>query len=76
MKVNVYQTIEVSDEQRVQLADVLDGKTSKRQATRDEIKEYAWSHGASWSDDLVESWNAVFGDPDSDSDEPDLDDLL
>lgn len=53
MKVNIYETIEVSDEQRVALARHLDGDgAKKRQATRDEIKAYVWEHGSGWADVL------------------------
>lgn len=49
MKVNIYETIEISDEQRIALARQLDGEGArKRQATRDEIKAFVWRHGSSW----------------------------
>jgi hypothetical protein len=49
MKVNIYETVEVSDEQRVEIARALDGDgAKKRQATRDEIKAYIWEHGSGW----------------------------
>lgn len=50
MRVNVYETIEISDAQRVDLANVLDNQVNKpkRIATRDEIKAYAWSNGKNW----------------------------
>lgn len=44
MKVALYPTVEVSDDQRVAIAAVLDGEDAKkRQASRDEIKEYVLS---------------------------------
>lgn len=53
VKVNIYETIEVSDEQRVALARRIDGDgAKKRQATRDEIKAFVWEHGSSWADVL------------------------
>ncbi len=52
MKINVDQTVEVSDEQRVQIANVLDGRITRRQATRAEMKEYIWSHGRDWAVEL------------------------
>ena len=54
MKFNVYVTQEISDEERVKLAIVLDHgkKHPKRSATRDEIKSYAWKNGSMWREDL------------------------
>lgn len=78
MKVNIYETIEISDEQRLDLANVLDGEVNKpkRQATRDEIKEFVWTHGASWDSVLVkEAILLAGGDPEPTSaDEPTEDD--
>jgi hypothetical protein len=49
MKVNIYETVEISDEQRVAIAAILDDVgAKKRQATRDEIKAYVWEQGANW----------------------------
>jgi hypothetical protein len=64
VKVNIYETVEISDEQRVQLAVVLDeGKTKpKRQATRDEIKDFIWSEGASWATSLADQYNEALAD--------------
>jgi hypothetical protein len=52
MKVNIDKTLEVTDEQRKQIADFLDGDgaTGKRDATRDEMKEFIWQYGARWED--------------------------
>lgn len=70
MKVNVYQTVEVSDEQRVQIANLVDGALKpKRQATRDEIKEFVWEAGAEWEAELADLWNTRFGDGTGESDE-------
>lgn len=53
MKVNIYETVEVSDEQRVQIARRIDDEgAKKRQATRDEIKAFIWEHGSGWADVL------------------------
>lgn len=53
MKVNIYETVEVTDEQRVKLGAVLDGRVKpKRQATREELKSYIWEHGQSWETEL------------------------
>lgn len=49
MKVNIDQTIQVSDEQRQAIARQIDGEgAKKRDATRDEIKAFIWRHGESW----------------------------
>lgn len=66
MKCNIYQTVQVSDEQRKAIAATIDDAGTKpRQATRDEIKEYVWEHGRHWADRLDGS-----GEPDTDADEP------
>jgi hypothetical protein len=73
VKVNLYETVEVSDEQRVKLAQLIDGAgAKKRQATRDEIKDYIWLRGKKWAEDLGDE-----GPPTPNStDEPDDDDLI
>jgi arsenate reductase-like glutaredoxin family protein len=48
MKVALYESVEVSDEQRKQIANVLDGKVSKRDATREELKSFLWDLGSDW----------------------------
>lgn len=48
------------------MADVIDGKQSKRTAKRDEVKEYVWSHGKGWQTDLKEDHEALFGATESD----------
>lgn len=61
MRVNIYETVEISDEQRVQLGAVLDGRVKpKRQATRDEIKNYVWDRGSSWDSDLSDDYRNDF----------------
>jgi hypothetical protein len=53
MKVNIDKTLEVSDEQRKQIALNIDGQgAKKRDATRDEMKDFIWRHGVSWEDVL------------------------
>lgn len=75
MKVGVNHTIEVSDEQRRALSDVLDGKVSKRMATRDEFKAFIWEKGESWENALGDLWQFHYGE--TEPDEPvDVDDLL
>ncbi len=51
MRVNVYQTVEVTDEEREKIATVLHGQPHEGktpQATRAEIKEYVWANGSDW----------------------------
>jgi len=64
VKVNIYETIEVSDEQRVHLAVVLDGGKikPKRQATRDEIKAFVWAEGSDWEIALADQYNEALAD--------------
>lgn len=52
MRVNLYETVEVSDAQRAQIADLLDKKVTKRLATRDEIKAFVWEEGEYWAGSL------------------------
>jgi hypothetical protein len=84
VKVNIYETVEVSDEQRVQLGAILDGKVKpKRQATRDEIKGYVWQYGKDWEVQLMDEHADTFHEsntePEADeADDPidELDDLI
>lgn len=63
MKVNIYETVEISDEQRVQLGAIIDGKVKpKRQATRDEIKAFIWEHGSDWETALSEAFSSFTGE--------------
>jgi hypothetical protein len=60
MKVNIYETVEVNDEQRKAIAATIDDADARpRQATRDEIKGYVWEHGRHWetvlNGDLIEA---------------------
>ena len=80
MKINIYQTVQVTDEQRVKLGAVLDGQVKpKRQATRDELKAYIWEHGQDWetrlSDDWREAFDANVPETDDEADEDLLGDL-
>lgn len=79
MKVNIYETIEVSDEQRVQIARSIDpAGAKKRQATRDEIKQFVWNAGAFWADELnVDQGEPDTGpEPEATDDDIDVEDML
>lgn len=70
MKVNIYETVEITDEQRVKLAAVLDGRLKpKRQATRDEIKAYVWERGSSWEKELAYDFRHDFEEAETGSPE-------
>lgn len=75
-------TVEISDEQRVQLANVLDGKISKRKATRAEAKDFIWREGVNWEIALGDQLRELTDDgEEADEDDligdaPGLDDLL
>ena len=75
MKVNIYETVEISDEQRVTLANVLDQKVNKpkRQATRDEIKAFVWEQGSGWDRSLADEAANLAADTGT---EPEPDDLV
>lgn len=51
MKVQILESVEVTDEQRYALAAMLDGK--KRLATRVEAKDFIWRHGSNWANVLA-----------------------
>lgn len=75
MKVNIYETVEVTDEQRVKLGATIDGKVKpKRQATRDELKEFIWEHGKDWEQELTNAYRAHFEEAETGS--PEAEDLL
>lgn len=63
--------VEISDEQRVQLANVLDNKVSTRLASRNEAREFALTHGARWVEQLDHFYQYLV-----ENDEFDEDDLL
>lgn len=80
MKVNIDKTIHVSDLQRKQIAAHYDGTDElKRDATRDEVKQFLWSYGAYWDHQLPKAEAAADDEP-GDDDAPlpgdDLSDLL
>ena len=68
MKINLG-TVEMSDEDRTRLANVLDEKVSKRKATRVEAKEFVMTHGNAWPIVLTDEWDEAFGE---DRSEPDV----
>lgn len=78
MKVNIYQTVQVTDTQRKELQAVLTGSPTRQVASREDIKEFLWQHGAGWATALAAQYAEV---PDETPDEtPDegyaLEDLL
>lgn len=87
MKVNIYETCEVSEVQRIHIANVLDKSISKRPATRQELKDFVWGNGKDWEIELDAQYrllqkrlnsSAPDGKPDvapADDDE-DLEDLI
>jgi hypothetical protein len=54
-------SLQVDDDQIVKLANILDGKISKRRATRNEAKDYIWQAGADWNQAIEDDWVAKFG---------------
>lgn len=71
----VLETVEVSDEQLVRIADVIDGKQSKRKATRKEAREFVWECGQDWPIFLSDRWAEKF-DPEVAADDTDDEDLI
>ena len=63
MKVEIKKTVEVSDIQRVQIADLADEAESKRIATRDEIRDFIWAQGNCWEASLARNWGIAFITP-------------
>lgn len=59
MKVNIYETVQVRDEQRLQIARVLHNepeRPKKEWATRDELKSFIWMNGSTWAEVLAEEY--------------------
>jgi hypothetical protein len=48
MKVNIYITEDITDEERKQISELL----GVRQASRDQLKEFMWTNGESWRSKL------------------------
>lgn len=63
MKVLINHTLHIEDDDLRKMADVIDGKETRRTAKRDEVKGYVWSHGADWATALAEDHGALFGAP-------------
>lgn len=80
MKVGIYETVEVEPKQRVRIASVLDKKTSKRVATRDELKSFIWHEGDEWEMALADQYAKLSNnEPEIDEDiiaAEDLEDLI
>lgn len=49
MRVNIYETVDVSDEQRAAIAARLGQKT----ASRNDLKAFVWEYGSRWDDQLL-----------------------
>lgn len=75
MKVSINQTVEITDEQRNQMAKVIDGAPTKRWATRDEMKEFIWANGEGWEIALSDQYRDL-GEDTGDSDPEDELDFL
>lgn len=86
MKVNIYETVEVTDAERYAMGAFFDGPDAKRrQATRDEMKEFIWIYGKGWKaaltgepqgQDAVDDPDGTFVDDIIGSTEEDLSDLI
>lgn len=78
MRVNIYQTVEVSDDQRRAIAVALHGTTDRRGASREDLKDFIWQHGAGWEAALAgpetpdEDDEDLLGTPGDDDAEEDL----
>ena len=75
MRVNIYETIEISDEQRLMLGAILSGQQKpKYNASRDEIKRFVWENGIEWEDALAEEHSRAFpAEPDAADEDADED---
>jgi hypothetical protein len=60
MKVALYESVEVSDEQRKQIANVL------------ELKSFLWDLGSDWPEILANRWSQMFSAPKTTGEELDL----
>lgn len=72
MKLVIHEQLDLTDEQRVKIANILDEKITKRQAKRDELKSWIWMIGAQWEEATHLKWEYLFGS----AEEIELDDLL
>lgn len=81
MKVAVYVVNEVTDEQRVAIAALIDGGGKKRKASAAEMKEWIWQQGAGWpaalgGGDAEDADEDLLGTGTPAPADPDLEDLL
>lgn len=73
MKVNIDVTVGVTDEQRVQIANIIDGKITRRIATREELRSFIWGEGATWEIALGDQFADAFLNTDPEPEpEPDV----
>jgi hypothetical protein len=70
VKVNIYETVEVSDEARKRLKKAFN---QKQTVTRDQLKEFIWEHGRNWESFID---GPVVGPDLSDDPVHDVEDLL
>lgn len=61
MKVAIHETLEVSDEELSQIADLIDGESTPRKAKRDEARTFIWNRGSTWRGWLDDQWQERFG---------------
>lgn len=66
MKISIYQTIEITDEQRKEIGALLGVKWP----SRDQLKDFFWRHGENWQAALTSSTTSA-GEHDAE-----LDDLI
>jgi len=73
------ESVEVSDEQLSLIADYIDGKNTKRRATRNQARDFIWSKGQTWKDHLQpDDYSDILGgnDDNEDTEDINLEDLL
>lgn len=66
MKVKLNETYDIDDKNRKYIADVLDRKQTKREATREETRQFLLERGSHWEEKLNTEWNQRFGEPSDD----------
>ena len=65
MKVNLYITEDISDDERKAISEALGVKL----ASRDQIKEFMWTNGSSWRAKLGATTLSAVPDPEPEDDE-------